>query len=76
MPCKSHYYLKSFLHSVVVLKGFVRSYVEYSNAPSGYAYKKALERFEKMVKVDETRKTNAVADSGKEKTTNNSIDTY
>jgi hypothetical protein len=69
--------LENMFYSVVVLKRFVRSYVEYSNAPGGYAYKKALERFENMTKVEETqsagkvhKKMNAVADSCKENTIN------
>ena len=69
--------LENMFYSVVVLKRFVRSYVEYSNTPGGYAYKKALERFENMTKVEETqtagkvdKKMNAVADSCKENTIN------
>ena len=60
--------LESILYSVVVLKRFVRSYVEYSNAPGGYAYKKALERFEDLAKEEtktarEVDKKTAAADS-------------
>ena len=60
--------LESIFYSVVVLKRFVRSYVEYSNAPGGYAYKKALERFEDLAKEEtktarEVDKKTAAADS-------------
>jgi len=58
--------LASIFSSVVVLKRFVRSYVEYSNAPGGYAYKKALERFENL--AEETKVAGKVHGEVNEKT--------
>ena len=58
--------LASIFSSVVVLKRFVRSYVEYSNAPGGYAFNQALERFENL--AEETKVAGKVHGEVNEKT--------